>query len=572
MPPGPIAPGADDNASGTAAVIEAARIFSQYSFPYTVIYALWDEEEIGLLGSGYYAELAANQGDSILGVINLDMIAWDSDSDYVAEIHTSNIGNTIYLGNKMLQVNSDYNIGLNMEVHNPGMPNSDHYSFWINGYGAILLIEDLGDFNLYWHTPDDKVIYFNQDYFLKMSKVAIGALATFSLNYDIKILHTPIASRDSTTDIETTAKVVSGLDIGTGQNTPRLYYRINDGSGWSTFYEVVGSLISNKNYSFTIPGQELNTKVDYYLAAQDEDSILVVTFPPGGSGFSPPGNIPPNNFFRFYVAVSSIAFADSAMSLDNWNSTEGWDVTIEKFTSTPFSFTDSPGGNYPINSSATLTSIGSIDLKDTIGIVGAVLEFQAQWDIEEDWDYAQVLISTNSGIDWTPLEGQYTNLGASGTSQPEGEPLYDGALLTWVQESMDLGDYLGEEIKLRFLLKSDGFVIADGFYVDDVIVNILIITDVEPIALAIKDFKLYQNYPNPFNPNTTIKFALPEPGFVTLKIYNVLGEELTVLVSEQLNAGSYTFDWNATGLPSGIYLYRLKAGSYIDTKKMTLLK
>lgn len=76
MPSGSIAPGADDNASGTAAVIEAARVFTQYYSKYTIIYALWDEEEQGLIGSNYYAQQAYNAGDSIMGVVNLDMIAF----------------------------------------------------------------------------------------------------------------------------------------------------------------------------------------------------------------------------------------------------------------------------------------------------------------------------------------------------------------------------------------------------------------------------------------------------------------------------------------------------------------
>jgi len=183
MPPGTIAPGADDNASGTAAVIEAARIFTQYTFPYTVIYALWDEEEIGLVGSLHYATHAATSNDSILGVINLDMIAWDSDSNYVAEIHTKVAANSIELSNNMLLVNSDYNLGLNLNIINPGLSMSDHSPFWDNGYGAVLLIENyFGDFNPYWHTTDDRVIYFNQDYFHKMSKLGIGTLALFSLD------------------------------------------------------------------------------------------------------------------------------------------------------------------------------------------------------------------------------------------------------------------------------------------------------------------------------------------------------------------------------------------------------
>ena len=91
---GTTAPGADDNASGTAAVIEAARIFSQYDFPFTIIYALWDEEEQGLIGSEYYATQAANAGDSILGVINLDMIGYDGNGDGNADVHNSSVANT----------------------------------------------------------------------------------------------------------------------------------------------------------------------------------------------------------------------------------------------------------------------------------------------------------------------------------------------------------------------------------------------------------------------------------------------------------------------------------------------
>ena len=112
MPSGTIAPGADDNASGTAAVIEAARIFSQYTFPFTIVYALWDEEEQGLVGSAYYATQAANAGDSILGVINLDMIAYDSNNDGVCNVHNRAVGSSVQLYNKMVEVNSQYSIKL----------------------------------------------------------------------------------------------------------------------------------------------------------------------------------------------------------------------------------------------------------------------------------------------------------------------------------------------------------------------------------------------------------------------------------------------------------------------------
>jgi len=83
---------------------------------------------------------------------------------------------------------------------------------------------------------------------------------------------------------------------------------------------------------------------------------------------------------------------------------------------------------------------------------------------------------------------------------------------------------------------------------------------------------LFQNYPNPFNPSTAIEFTLPQSGFVTLKIYNIIGEELATLVSDRLTAGNYKYDWNASGLASGVYLYCLEAGAFKQTKKLILLK
>ncbi|MCW9096491.1 MAG: T9SS type A sorting domain-containing protein [Ignavibacteriaceae bacterium] len=86
------------------------------------------------------------------------------------------------------------------------------------------------------------------------------------------------------------------------------------------------------------------------------------------------------------------------------------------------------------------------------------------------------------------------------------------------------------------------------------------------------DFVLFQNYPNPFNPTTKINFQIPELSFVTLKIYDVLGNEIAALVNEEKVGGSYEVEFNATGLPSGIYFYQLTVSENITIKKMVLLK
>jgi photosystem II stability/assembly factor-like uncharacterized protein len=89
---------------------------------------------------------------------------------------------------------------------------------------------------------------------------------------------------------------------------------------------------------------------------------------------------------------------------------------------------------------------------------------------------------------------------------------------------------------------------------------------------APSDYALEQNYPNPFNPVTIINYSLPVKSQVELVIYNVLGESVTQLVNEKQEAGKYSIEFNAAGFPSGVYLYRLQAGSIVETKKMVLMK
>jgi hypothetical protein len=99
-----------------------------------------------------------------------------------------------------------------------------------------------------------------------------------------------------------------------------------------------------------------------------------------------------------------------------------------------------------------------------------------------------------------------------------------------------------------------------------------LVTVKNDINNELTDFNLHQNYPNPFNPVTTIKYQIPEFSFVTLKIYDVLGNEIETLVNEEKAAGSYAIEFGADGLTSGIYFYQLKADGYMETKKMILIK
>lgn len=96
-------------------------------------------------------------------------------------------------------------------------------------------------------------------------------------------------------------------------------------------------------------------------------------------------------------------------------------------------------------------------------------------------------------------------------------------------------------------------------------------TSVEESSLPV-EFNLNQNYPNPFNPATKISFSLPKEGFTKLAVYDLLGNQITTLVKQKLSAGAHSVNFDATNLPSGVYLYALSSGSYSSTKKMMLIK
>ncbi|MCW8822921.1 MAG: M20/M25/M40 family metallo-hydrolase, partial [Ignavibacteriaceae bacterium] len=188
MPPQPPSPGADDNASSVAAVLEAARILSQIPTPYTIIFALWDEEEMGSWGSRDYALQAYLSGEDILGVVNLEMLGYDSDDDGLFDISTRPIANSVELANLVDSLQIQYSLGLTSAIFNPGTTASDHASFWNHGYSAMVFSEAFfsGDGNPYYHTSNDKIEHFNLAYFYALSKLAVATISHLAF-YDMTV-------------------------------------------------------------------------------------------------------------------------------------------------------------------------------------------------------------------------------------------------------------------------------------------------------------------------------------------------------------------------------------------------
>jgi photosystem II stability/assembly factor-like uncharacterized protein len=195
--------------------------------------------------------------------------------------------------------------------------------------------------------------------------------------------------------------------------------------------------------------------------------------------------------------------------------------------------------------------------------------------------------TTNGGVNWSPVNtGSVTYIdfwhrmkwvygtsvcfltGETSTGSIVKKSTDNGA--TWVTQTTPAVSGLMN----IDLVNSSGSVYAYAVANDGKVIRLQQqLTGINPVNSNIPaDFTLHQNYPNPFNPVTKIKFALPNSGNVKLVVFDLLGREVTALVNEQLNPGTYEVDWNASNYPSGVYYYQLIAGEYSETKKMILIK
>ena len=188
-----------------------------------------------------------------------------------------------------------------------------------------------------------------------------------------------------------------------------------------------------------------------------------------------------------------------------------------------------------------------------------------------------VYLSTNNGTTWTltTLNNQSTySLAVSGNNvfagtEPGGIFLSTNNGTNWIQKNQGFGAGLTSNT----LLITSSYIFA-GLHGQSVWRRDLAeIIGIQNISTEIpSSFSLSQNYPNPFNPSTNVQFSIPNVQFVSLKVFDILGKEITTLVNEKLQPGTYETSFDASQLPSGIYFYRLNAGNFSETKKMLMIK
>ena len=139
----------------------------------------------------------------------------------------------------------------------------------------------------------------------------------------------------------------------------------------------------------------------------------------------------------------------------------------------------------------------------------------------------------------------------------------------WTQQSSGTTEWLGG---VSFTDSDNGTAVGLGGTILRTTNGGVTFVEEKEIDVIPTKYKLSQNFPNPFNPSTKIRYSVPQTSNVVIKVFDILGNEIEILIDEQKNAGTYEITWYAESLPSGIYFYRLQGGSFVETKKMVLMK
>jgi hypothetical protein len=448
------APGADDDASGTAGVLEIARILSGHDFDYTIRFCAFSGEEMGLLGSEAYAAHLESIGANVVGMVQLDMTAYRAPGDSMSVGFITNDTDTA-MNNFAMDVYAAYVPSLPINIGPLSGGTSDHRSFFNHGFPAIFPFEDLGSYSPYIHTPSDVTGTSANDFDLA-ELITAGALATvaeLARPLSMTMTHVPLGdTQDEVGPYLAVADVVSQTAATVA--AVELHWQLEGGS-WST---VPMSPTGNPDeWSGAIPGQVSPARVEYYLQATDSN---------GRSIWSPEGFAPGDNVHRFVVGIyNRIAFYDFEAAND-----QGWTHTQvatqdDWQRGTPQGNAGDPGGafsgskawandlglsgwngEYAANVENHLDSPGI----DCSGTTGVHLRF-ARWLTVEDATYDHARIYVNGQQVW---------------QNPTGSDLLDNS---WSIQDLDISTWADNNpsVSIRFHLDSDSGLQYGGWTIDD---------------------------------------------------------------------------------------------------------
>ena len=389
-------PGADDNGTGTAAVLEIARVLQDVETNLTFIFILFDGEEVGMQGSWYYAGLAAAAREHIVLMFNIDMIGHiENDSDaYIMGSDDSYVQLWINLAGTLPQV------GITGHLFGRG---TDSHPFAYYGYDYIDIYEYIGTPN--YHLPSDSTVYLNFDYMTRMTQTTLATLWTIDAEYipdpELFLTHgggaSGIIDPGQTLPVDLTVEELGGATLIPG--TVRLHYSVND-----LDYEVSEMvLVENGLYRDTLPLLVCRDNISYYFSAEADQAGM----------FYFPG---PDSTIKLRAATGMEVIFE-----DNFSSDLGWTASgssssgmWERVTPASFGWWGSPDCDfegsgmcyltdnrlgYDVDGEVSLTS-PVIDLSGKDALVSYARWYSNNYGTSPYEDVFKVFISSNNGTSW----------------------------------------------------------------------------------------------------------------------------------------------------------------------------
>ncbi|MCX6829117.1 MAG: M28 family peptidase [candidate division Zixibacteria bacterium] len=436
-------PGADDNGSGTAAVLEVARILRDINTDITFVFILFDAEEQGLVGAYHYVNEAKARSDSIIYMFNMDMIAHFANSTQAKLYHGTDQTYSL-----LWQHLADSLVGISgfLSGNSSG---SDHFPFTQSGYRATFASEYI--FSTVYHSPSDSTKYMNFEYMTGMVQASLATvyrvnttyLPTGTLLFSYPVGLPSALPPEATTLLDISLAGTYGEIPASG--TGLLHYSVNGGE----YQTAPLTELSPGNYQATFPAAGCYSKVEYYFSIQNGS----------GETFSDPRE----TIFPYSALVateSNIVFADNFETDKGWtvggNATAGlWnrgyplgggdrgDPPADFDGSGQCALTDNRDGDTDVDNGVTTYASPTFDLSNGYGRIHYARWFSNNTGSTPNTDWMYVWISNNNGSNWTMVE----TVG----------PVYQ-ANGGWYERSFWVGDYLtpSSQMKMRFDASDQG--------------------------------------------------------------------------------------------------------------------